>query len=52
MGFIVPLQNFSHMWRRHYDRRRAANFDLCSARMAIEQGAQAIARILSDPRLP
>ena len=37
MGFIVPLQNFSLIWRRHYYRWRAENFDLWSALMAIEQ---------------
>ena len=35
LGFILPLENFSLIWRRH--RWRAANFDLCSALMAIEQ---------------
>ena len=34
---FVPLENFSLIWRRHHCRRRAANFDLCSALMAIEQ---------------
>ena len=28
---------FTHMWRRHPCRRRAANFELCSALMVIEQ---------------
>ena len=37
MEFIVPLENFSLTWRRHLCRWRAANFDLCSALMAIEQ---------------
>ena len=37
LWFIVPLQNFSLIWRRHHYRWRAANFDLCSALMAIEQ---------------
>ena len=31
------LENFSLMSRRHHYRRRAANFDLCSAFKAIEQ---------------
>ena len=35
--FIVPLENFILIWRRHHCRWRAANFDLCSALMAIEQ---------------
>ena len=30
-------QNFSLIWRRHHCRWRAANIDLCSALMAIEQ---------------
>ena len=37
LGFFVPLENFSLIWRRHHCRWRAANFDLCSALMAIEQ---------------
>ena len=36
-GVIVPLENFSIIWRRHHCRWRVANFDLCSALMAIEQ---------------
>ena len=35
--FFVPLENFSLIWRSHHCRWRAANFDLCSALMAIEQ---------------
>ena len=35
--FIVTLDNFSLIWRRHHHRWWAANFDLCSALMAIEQ---------------
>ena len=34
---FVQLENFSLIWRRHHYRWRAANFDLCSALMAIEQ---------------
>ena len=37
LGFIVQIENFSLIWRRHHYRWRAANFDLCSALMAIEQ---------------
>ena len=37
MKFIVPLENFSLIWWRHHCQWRAANFDLCSALMAIEQ---------------
>ena len=37
LGFIVSLENFSHIWRRHHYRWRAANFYLCLALMAIEQ---------------
>ena len=33
---FVPLENFSLIWRRHHCWWRAANFDLCSALMAIE----------------
>ena len=35
--FIVPLENFSLLWRRHHCRWRAASFDLWSALMVIEQ---------------
>ena len=37
LGFIVSLEDFSLISRCHYYRLRAANFDLCSALMAIEQ---------------
>ena len=37
LDFIVPLENFSLIWRGHHYRWRAVNFDLCSALMAIEQ---------------
>ena len=37
LGFIDPLANFSLILRRHHCRWRAANFDLCSALMAIDQ---------------
>ena len=37
LEFIVPLEIFSLIWRRHHCRWRAAHFDLCSALMAIEQ---------------
>ena len=37
LELIVPLGNFSVIWRRHHCRWRAANFDLCSALMTIEQ---------------
>ena len=36
-GFIVPLENFSLICRRHFYRWRAAKFDLFPALMAIEQ---------------
>ena len=35
LGFIVPLENFSFIWRRHHYWWRAAN--LCSALKTIEQ---------------
>ena len=37
LGFIVPLENFPLKWRPHHYRWRAANFDLSSVPMAIEQ---------------
>ena len=37
LEFIVPLENCLLIWRRHHCRWRPANFDLCSAFMAIEQ---------------
>ena len=36
LRFFVPLKNFSLICRRHHDRWRAANFNLCSALTAIE----------------
>ena len=37
LGFFVPIENFSLIWRRHYYRWRLANFGQCSPLMAIEQ---------------
>ena len=37
LGFFVPLEYFSLLWRRHRCRWRAANYDMCPALMAIEQ---------------
>ena len=37
LEFIVPLENFSLIWKRQHCRWRAAHFDLCLALMAIEQ---------------
>ena len=37
LGVFVPLENFLLLWSCHHYRWRAANFDLCSAIMAIEQ---------------
>ena len=35
--WLVPLENFSLIWRRFHNQSRTANFDICSAFMAIEQ---------------
>ena len=35
--FFLSFENFSLIWRRHHCRCRAANFDLCSALMDIQQ---------------
>ena len=37
LGDFSPTREFLNIWRRHHCRWRAANFDLCSAHMAIEQ---------------
>ena len=37
LWLFVPLENFSLKWRRHHCRWKAANFDLCSALMPIEE---------------
>ena len=37
LEFIVPLENCSLTWRRHVNRWRAANLDLCSAFLVMEQ---------------
>ena len=36
-GLSIHSRLLTHIWRRHHYRWRAANFDLCSALMAIEQ---------------
>ena len=37
LGFFVPLENFSLVWRRQHCRRRGSNFDICLALMATEK---------------
>ena len=37
LGFIIPHENLSLIYRRHHYRWRATNFDLCSAPMVIKQ---------------
>ena len=37
LGFFIPLEDFSLIWRRHHYRWKAADFDICSALMAVEQ---------------
>ena len=37
VDFFIPLENFSVIWRHRHCRRRAANFDLCSELMVVEQ---------------
>ena len=37
LGFFVPLQKFSLIWRRQHCRWWAAHFDRCLALLAIEQ---------------
>ena len=37
LGFYVPLERFSLIWRHHHCRWMAANFDLYKTLMAIEQ---------------
>ena len=37
LGFFVPVDNFSLIWRRHHYRWRSANVDVYSVFMAIEQ---------------
>ena len=47
LGFFVPLENFSLIWRRHHYRWRVANFGLRWALMAIEQwGFFSVAHLL------
>ena len=45
-GSFRPNREFSFIWRRHHYRRRAINFDLCLALMAIEQTG-----FFSEPQL-
>ena len=37
LGYFVPLENFSFIWRRHHCRLRAGNYYLWLAFTAIEQ---------------
>ena len=37
LGFIIPVDNFSHIWNIHHCRWRVAIFDLCLALMIIEE---------------
>ena len=37
LGFYIPLEKCSLIWRSHHYRRRASNFYICSALMAIKQ---------------
>ena len=37
LWLIVPLKNFSLIWRRHHYRWKAENFDLCQVIIAIKQ---------------
>ena len=37
LGFFVPFENFSLIWRLHHCRWRTTNSDLCTALMAIKQ---------------
>ena len=36
-GVLLPTREYSLIWRRHHNRWRTSNFDLCSAPMATEQ---------------
>ena len=36
-GFLIPLEIFYFIWKRHHCRWRTAKFDLCSAFLAIKQ---------------
>ena len=35
LGFFVPLEHFSLIWRHLHYRWKAANFDLCSASVSV-----------------
>ena len=37
LGFFIPLDHFSSIWRLHYYRTRAANVNLCATLIPIEQ---------------
>ena len=37
LRYLFVCLNFSLIWRRHHCRKGAANFELCSVLMAIEQ---------------
>ena len=48
LGFFVPLENFSLIWRRHHYRWRTVNFDLCSTLMTIEQRATPFIMVICE----
>ena len=52
LEFTVPLKNCLLLWWRHHCRWRAANFDLCSALMAIEQCGSLTCYTHCDTGLP
>ena len=47
-----PFGEFLLIWRRHHYRWRAANFDLCSALMAIKQWGSLACHTFCDTRHP
>ena len=52
LEFIVPLENFSLIWRRHHCRWRAANFDLCSNLWPLSSEGSLTRHTYCDTGLP
>ena len=49
VGFLVPLENFSLIWRRHHCLWRAAKFDQCStlwAMRVLKRATTSVTRVI------
>ena len=51
-GVFRPTRDFSLLWRCHHCRRRAANFDLCSALMDLSNEGSVACHTYCDTGQP